>query len=92
MKQHYSSSLQDVSETRRRQWVKPPPRRHKDQDAAIHMENSAETKKKLNVGKLKQKFTKQIFKISLRNRFEVLQSNEAEKVEQRSSTFKKAVT
>ena len=47
--------------------------------------------KKFNVGKLKQKNTKQMFQIFLYNRFEVLQSNEAETVEQRWSTFKEAV-
>ena len=48
-------------------------------------------RKKFDVGKLKQKDTKQMFQISFHNRFEVLHSNEAETVEQKESTFKEAV-
>ena len=47
--------------------------------------------KKFNAWKLKQNDTKQMFQISLPNRFEVLQSKEAETVKQRWSTFKEAV-
>ena len=53
--------------------------------------NLSKPRKKFNVGKLKQKDTKQMFQLSLNNRFEVLQSNKAETVKERWSTFKESV-
>ena len=92
VRQRYRSSLQDVRV-----------RRSADIGSDHHLvvtkikmglstlKNLPKPRKKFNVGKLKQKDTKQMFQFSLHNRFEVLQSNEAETVEQRWSTFKEAV-
>ena len=91
VRQRYRSSLQDVRV-----------RRGADIGSEHHLvvtkikmrlstrKNLPKPRKKFNVGKLKQKDTKQIFQLSPHNRFEMLQSNEAETVEQKWPTFKEA--
>ena len=92
VKQRYKSSFQGFKE-----------RRGADIDSDHHLvvtkikmqlpmrKTQLNPRKKFNVGKLKQKDTKQRFQISLHNRFEVLQSKKAKTVEQRWLTLQKVV-